>query len=82
MDIKSKQEPLHAAPSKREASAYLQEIKEELKKVEWTTKAELVLCTKIVIGATFLFGIGIYLVDLLVKGSLETIRNLCFWIFG
>lgn len=56
------------------------DIKEELKKVSWTTKQDLVLCTKIVIGATFGFGLGIYLVDLLIKGSFDALNLLVKWI--
>jgi preprotein translocase subunit SecE len=52
------------------------DIKEELKKVSWTTRQDLVLCTKIVIGATFGFGLGIYLVDLLIKGFFDILNHL------
>lgn len=61
---------------------FVSELKEELKKVSWTTKAELISATKIVIGATFCFGIGIYFVDLLIKGVLELTKNTIHFIFG
>lgn len=61
---------------------FISELKEELKKVSWTTKSELLSATKIVILSMFGFGIGIYLVDLLIKGVLEAIKKAAFFIFG
>ncbi len=51
----------------RSKPSFFQGMKEEMKKVSWTTKRELVLSAKIVIGAVFAFGIGIYIVDLVVR---------------
>ena len=67
---------------KNRTVSYLTELKEELKKVTWTTKAELVLCTKIVLYSTFFFGLGIYLVDLIIKGLLSLVGLLIHLIFG
>ncbi|HUD01214.1 MAG TPA: preprotein translocase subunit SecE [Rhabdochlamydiaceae bacterium] len=66
-------------PSK---TSYINELKEELKKVTWTTKDELIGFTKIVVGATFALGIGIYGVDLLIKGFLKGFGALIHLIFG
>ena len=66
-------------PSNR---SYINELKEELKKVTWTTKDELILFTKIVVGSTFALGIGIYGVDLLIKGVLNGFGALIHLIFG
>ncbi len=66
-------------PSK---TSYINELKEELKKVTWTTKDELILFTKIVVGSTFALGIGIYGVDLLIKGVLNGFGALIHLIFG
>jgi preprotein translocase subunit SecE len=54
----------------------IREYKEELKKVSWTTKEELIFFTKIVVITTFAFGIGIYVVDLVIKGVLQLIGRL------
>ena len=62
--------------------SYIAELKEELKKVTWTTKDELILFTKIVIGSTFSLGLGIYGVDLLIKGVLNGFGALIHLIFG
>jgi len=63
-------------------SSYIQGLKDELKKVTWTTKDELVLCTKVVVGATFCLGIGIYIIDLGIKGFLNGFSGIVHLIFG
>jgi preprotein translocase subunit SecE len=60
----------------------LQGLKDELRKVAWTSKEELKICTKIVVGSTFMFGLGIYGVDLVVKGFLEAIHMITRLVFG
>lgn len=64
---------VQSALKKKPSLSYIQGIKDELKKVSWTTKEELMLSTKVVIGVTFTCGVGIYFVDLLVKGGLDFI---------
>ena len=61
---------------------YLQELKNELRQVTWTSKDELVMFAKIVVGATFAFGLGIYGIDLLIKGCLTGFKTLIHLIFG
>ena len=61
---------------------YVKELKEELAKVTWTTKEELILFTKIVVGATFALGLGIYGIDLFIKGVLNGFGALVHLIFG
>jgi preprotein translocase subunit SecE len=63
-------------------TSYLHELKEELKKVKWTTKDELILFTKIVVGSTFVLGLGIYAVDLTIKGVLTGFAALLHLILG
>ena len=63
-------------------TSYIAELKTELKKVTWTTKDELVLFTKIVVGSTFTLGLGIYAVDLVIKGVLNGFGALIQLIFG
>ncbi len=74
--------PAQQASKRRRVFNAIQELKEELKKVSWTTKDELKLSTKIVIGAIFLFGLGIYLFDLVIKGCLDIIAIVAHYIFG
>lgn len=61
---------------------FIQELKEELQKVSWTPKAELQLSTKMVVSAMFIFGLGIYLVDLAVKGVLDGVGVIFHSLFG
>lgn len=61
---------------------YIRELKSELKKVTWTAKEELALSTKVVIGSTFVFGMGIYLSDLLIKGVLDGFSTIIHLVFG
>lgn len=68
--------------TKQSRIGYIRELKEELKKVTWTTKDELIFCTKVVVGSTFVFGIGIYLIDLVIKGVLNGFGSLVRLIFG
>ena len=70
------------ASKKKPAFSYVQELKEELKKVSWTAKGELKLSTKVVIGSIFLFGLGIYLFDLVIKGALDFVAILARYVFG
>jgi preprotein translocase SecE subunit len=40
------------------------ELKEEIRRVHWTTKEELKTYTRVVVGATLFFGVLVYVVDL------------------
>ncbi|MDN3509407.1 MAG: preprotein translocase subunit SecE [Candidatus Neptunochlamydia sp.] len=55
---------------------FFQDMKEEMKKVSWTSKDELKTCGKIVIGSIFVLGIGIYLVDLFIRLTLDGVGSL------
>lgn len=54
---------------------FLADVKGELKKISWTTPAELKTYTKIVIAATFCFGMGVYLIDLTIQLVLKTLES-------
>lgn len=70
------------AKNRKSLFTYIQELKEELKKVSWTTMVELRFSTKMVVLTTVFFGLGIYLVDFFIKGSLDSIRAGLYFIFG
>ncbi len=63
-------------------TSYFREVQNELKKVSWTSKEDLLFCTKAVIFSTLFFGLAIYVVDLMIRGGLETVAALFRWIFG
>jgi len=52
---------------------FLGDIKSEFKKITWTNSEELVSYTKIVVATTFLFGMGIYLMDLAIQLCLASL---------
>ncbi len=62
--------------------SYFRSVQDELKKVSWTSKKELVLCTKAVIIATFVFGFATYFVDLAIRGVLDGLGSVVRMIFG
>jgi len=68
--------------SRKKKTFFLREVQEELKKVNWTTKEELKTCTKIVIGATFMLGLGIYFSDLVIQHALQLISSISKFIGG
>jgi preprotein translocase subunit SecE len=61
---------------------FVGEIKSEFSKVSWTTKEELRAYTKIVVGATFVFGLGVYFMDLIIQTSLDTLNFAIRFITG
>lgn len=50
---------------------FLGDIKDEFSKISWTSPEELVTYTKIVCIGTFVFGMGIYLMDLTIQSILS-----------
>ena len=79
--LKEKKKLAYRTEEKKRKLSFFRQVQEELRKVSWTTKDELKTCTKIVVGSTFLFGLGIYLADLVIRGGLEFIRFI-FRMFG
>ena len=57
-------------------------MKGEIQNVEWTNKNELITYTKIVVVATFLFGMSIYLLDLVIQGTLSGLNVLLNYLVG
>ncbi len=57
----------------RKAFDFVGDIKSEFSKISWTSKQELTVYTKIVVGATFIFGMLVYLSDLVIQRSLITL---------
>jgi preprotein translocase SecE subunit len=68
--------------TERKKLSYFREVQNELKKVTWTEKGELIFSTKAVIIATFIFGFAIYVADLAIRGTLDGMGHLARLIFG
>ena len=75
-DAKLRELSVKDGEARKKIGLRIHEYKEELKRISWTSKEELKSLTKIVIGATFAFGLGIYLVDLVIKGVLHLVGRL------
>jgi len=53
---------------------FVGDIKSEFNKISWTTKDELTSYTKIVVGATFVFGLGVFFMDIIIQTSLHSLN--------
>ena len=60
----------------------LAQIKQEFFKITWTDPHELKAYTQIVVGATFIFGIGIFCADLLIHSALSGLTSFIHLIGG
>lgn len=80
--------PAHASPTKENTAGafklfeFIGDVKEEFHRISWTSPDELRLHTKMVVGATFICGMGIYLVDLCIQSTLHLVSILFHFIFG
>jgi preprotein translocase subunit SecE len=68
--------------TQRKKLSYFREVQNELKKVTWTSRTELLMSTKAVIFATFFFGLGIYLCDLAIRGAINGLGMLVRMVFS
>jgi len=50
---------------------FIGEMKAELAKVTWTSQEEMKVYVQVVLGATLVFGFGIYAVDLVIQSVLQ-----------
>ena len=66
----------------RKKGSYLREVQSELKKVSWTPREELFSSTRAVVVATFVFGFGIYICDLVIRGVIDGLGSLVRVVFG
>jgi preprotein translocase subunit SecE len=78
MSVSQKIVDLNAVKQKsvKRKGNFFRDMKEEMKKVSWTSKEELRTCAKIVIGSIFILGIGIYFIDLFIRLVLSGMGNL------
>lgn len=63
------------AAARKRARDYIAEIKSEIKKISWTSPEELKAYTKIVVGATFVCGLGLYVMDLAIQTALYVLES-------
>ena len=65
----------------QEKLSFFAELKQEIKKISWPSKAEIGQSTKIVIASTFFLGFSVYIVDLFVKGVLDSTARIIKMLF-
>lgn len=88
MDVKKVHQQVSVATPKESTATtqgardFLGNMKVEFSKISWTDSEELRLYTKLVVGATFVMGMGIYMVDLLIQGVLYSLSNVIQFLFG
>ena len=70
MNVKKGRSSSSAKAEGKKIVAFVGDVKQELKRVEWTSKGELKSYTKIVLISTLIFGMFIYLIDLIIQGFL------------
>lgn len=68
--------------SRKRLRDWLEEMKREVRLIHWTTKAELQTYTQIVVLGTFAFGLGVYIVDLMIHSVLKGITSFGLWLLG
>ena len=66
----------------KKKQSFFREVINELKKVTWTSREELLVSTKAVIIATFVLGLMIYVCDLVIRGTVTGVGVLVRMIFG
>ncbi|MDB6080829.1 MAG: secE [Chlamydiia bacterium] len=86
MNISQKREvtssPTMKAPSAKKAAQFLENVKSEFFKIQWTEDQDVKVYAKIVLISTFLLGMGIYLADVLIQKALFVVDVLFKLLFG
>ena len=68
-------------PSVKKAYQFLEDVKAEFHKIQWTEGEEVKVYAKVVVCATFFLGMAIYFVDLIIQrvlGGFDVIFKLLF----
>jgi preprotein translocase subunit SecE len=68
--------------TKEKKDNYFREVQREFFKVTWTTKEEMIVFTKVVVGSTFAFALAIYATDMTIKSVLDGLGFVVRWITG
>lgn len=68
--------------SSKKVRDFVADVKSEIQKITWTSRDELIFYTKLVVGATFVFGMTIYVLDLVIQGTLGSLNFLLHLISG
>jgi preprotein translocase subunit SecE len=74
MDVKKNRLSASSRADGRKAITFVSEVRQELKRVEWTSKDEIKSYTKIVLASTLVFAMFVYFTDLIIQGVLGLIN--------
>jgi preprotein translocase subunit SecE len=80
MDIKKRSPSKVGALTSQHMVNFVAEMKNEVRKITWTSQEELITYTKIVVSATLLIGMGIYGLDLIIQSVLAGLDFLLSWL--
>lgn len=61
---------------------FIGEVKSELQRINWTSSDDLKTYVKVVVSVTFIFGMGIYGIDLVIQTILSALRFIVHAVFG
>ena len=75
-------QPKTAGAFSQQVWDFFGDVKSEIKKITWTSPEELKTYTQIVVIATFLFGMGIFGIDLMIQGTLALLSSTVKLIVG
>ena len=81
MAVQEKRET-HPLPSMKKASQFLENVKAEFQKIQWTDGEEVKVYAKIVVFATFFLGMAIYFTDLIIQKTLVVVEMIFKLLFG
>jgi preprotein translocase subunit SecE len=69
-------------PSVRKMFRFIEEVKSEFHKIQWTDGEEVVVYAKVVVLATFFLGMAIYFADLVIQRTLSGLEVVFKLLFG
>ena len=72
----------HSLPSMKKSYRYIETMKDEFHKIQWTEGEEVKVYAKVVVMATFVLGMAIYFMDLIIQKFLVVVEMLFKLLFG
>ena len=72
----------HPLPSMKKAYQFIENVKAEFQKIQWTDGEEVKVYAKVVVFATFFLGMAIYFTDLIIQKTLVVVEMIFKLLFG
>jgi preprotein translocase SecE subunit len=82
MDSQQKREFAPRGSAVKGAYQFFENVKNEFRKIQWTEGEEVKVYAKVVVFATFVLGLGIYLLDLIIQKALFIVDAFFRLLFG